>query len=84
MTKKLSLHLSLLKRAMLRSRWTPAQTGTQGLFRLVKQAHETYKAEVSTLQRATSAMRLISFIQISSMTKKMPGAKMNTRRTTTP
>ena len=37
---------------MLRSRWTPAQTGTQGLFRLVKQAHETYKAEVSTLQKS--------------------------------
>ena len=34
------------------SRWTPAQTGTQGLFRLVRQAHETYKAEVSLRQKS--------------------------------
>lgn len=34
------------------SRWTPAQTGKQGLFRLVRQAHETYKAEVSTRQKS--------------------------------
>ena len=27
---------------------TPAQTGEQGLFRLVYQAHEVYKAEVLT------------------------------------
>lgn len=34
------------------SRWTPAQTGKQGLFRLVRQARETYKAEVSTRQKS--------------------------------
>lgn len=34
------------------SRWTPAQTGKQGLFRLVRQAHETYKAEVLTRQKS--------------------------------
>ena len=34
------------------SRWTPAQTGTQGLFRLVKQAHEIYKAEVAARQKS--------------------------------
>lgn len=84
MTKKLSLHLSLLKRAMLRSRWTPAQTGTQGLFRLVKQAHETYKAEVSTLQKSYKRYAL-DFIHSNQFhDEKMPGAKMNTRRTTTP
>ncbi|MBU3809936.1 MAG: hypothetical protein H9802_16275 [Candidatus Phocaeicola faecipullorum] len=31
---------------MCSSKWTPAQTGKQGLFRLVKQAYELYKTEV--------------------------------------
>lgn len=31
---------------------TPAQTGKQGLFRLVKQAHELYKEEVATRQKS--------------------------------
>lgn len=38
---------------MLRgSQWTPAQTGKDGLFRLVSQAHELYKSEVSTSQKS--------------------------------
>ena len=52
MTKKLSLHLSLFEKSDAQVSVDPAQTGTQGLFRLVKQAHETYKAEVSTLQKS--------------------------------
>lgn len=66
MTKKLSLHLSLFEKSdAQRSRWTPAQTGTQRAIRLVKQAHETYKAEVSAglAKEPANAMRLISFIQ---------------------
>ena len=33
-------------------RGTPAQTGKQGLFRLVKQAQESYTAEVLTHQKS--------------------------------
>lgn len=33
-------------------RWIPAQTGTSGLFRLVKQAQELYKLEVTTSQKS--------------------------------
>lgn len=51
MSKKLSLHLSLLKRAMRGFQWTPAQTGKEGLFRLVEQAHKSYKDEVTTQQK---------------------------------
>ena len=31
---------------------TPAQTGEKGLFRLVKQAHETYSSEVLTRKKS--------------------------------
>lgn len=34
------------------SRWTPAQTGKQGLFRLVKQAQESYSTEVLSGQKS--------------------------------
>lgn len=33
-------------------RWTPAQTGKEGLFRLVQQAHVSYNAEVLTRQKS--------------------------------
>lgn len=52
MTKKLSLHLSLLKRAMRGFQGTPAQTGKEGLFRLVEQAQVSYKEEVATRQKS--------------------------------
>lgn len=32
--------------------WTPAQTGKEGLFRLVEQAHKSYKDEVTTRQKS--------------------------------
>lgn len=32
--------------------WTPAQTGKEGLFRLVEQAHKSYKDEVTTQQKS--------------------------------
>lgn len=33
-------------------RWTPAQTGKSGLFRLVRQAQKLYKSEVATSQKS--------------------------------
>ena len=40
-----------MKKAKRESQRTPAQTGTQGLYRLVEQAQKLYKAEVSTRQK---------------------------------
>lgn len=34
------------------ARWTPAQTGKQGLYRLVEQARESYQAEVATHKKS--------------------------------
>ena len=42
----------LLKRAMRGFQWTPAQTGKEGLFRLVEQAQKSYKDEVTTRQKS--------------------------------
>ena len=38
--------------------WTPAQTGKEGLFRLVEQAHKSYKDEVTTQQKKLQAIRV--------------------------
>lgn len=77
MSKKLSLHLSLLKRAMRGFQWTPAQTGKEGLFRLVEQAQKSYKDEVTTRQKVTGDTCLTLPIHIGFTMRLMPGAKMN-------
>lgn len=41
-----------MKRAMRGFQWTPAQTGKEGLFRLVEQAQKSYKDEVTTRQKS--------------------------------
>lgn len=52
MTKSILYTSLFLKRVMRWFRWIPAQTGTSGLFRLVKQAQELYKLEVTTSQKS--------------------------------
>jgi len=40
-----------LRKAKYGSKWTPPQTGKQGLFRLIEQAQDLYQAEVITRQK---------------------------------
>lgn len=77
MSKKLSLHLSLLKRAMRGFQWTPAQTGKEGLFRLVEQAQKSYKEEVTTRQKVIGDTCLTLSIHIGFTMRMTPGARMS-------
>lgn len=62
---------------------TPAQTGKEGLFRLVGQAQVSYKEEVVTRQKVTGDMCLTLSIQSGFMMQQTHGAKMNIKRTIT-
>lgn len=54
---------------------TPAQTGKEGLFRLVGQAQVSYKEEVVTRQKVTGDMCLTLSIQSDFMMQRTHGAK---------
>ena len=77
MTKNLSLSFSLFEKAKRESQQTPAQTGKQGLYRLVEQAHKSYKDEVTTRQKSYRRYVLTLPIHIGFTMRMMPGARMN-------